>query len=137
MTERAVRELIVQGSSQLEAAHVPSPRVDAELLMAHTLGVERSQLIVQSSLSDEQVAEYMRLISRRSAREPLQHLTGRAYFRHLELEVGPGVFIPRPETETLLSPDHAPGIVEPTILHRVEPIGTVTFHVEFFRAPTN
>ena len=46
MTERAVRELIVQGSSQLEAAHVPSPRVDAELLMAHTLGVERSQLIV-------------------------------------------------------------------------------------------
>ena len=44
----------------------------------------------------------MRLIGRRSAREPLQHLTGRAYFRHLELEVGPGVFIPRPETETLV-----------------------------------
>ncbi len=43
----------------------------------------------------------------------------------------------RPETETLLSPDQAPGIVEPTILHRVEPIGTVTFHVEFFRTPTN
>ena len=102
MTERAVRELIVQGSSQLEAAHVPSPRVDAELLMAHTLGVERSQLIVQPSPSDEQIAEYLRLIGRRSAREPLQHLTGRAYFRHLELEVGPGVFIPRPETETLV-----------------------------------
>jgi release factor glutamine methyltransferase len=73
--------------------------VDAELLLAHALGVPRSKL---AALDDVDAPTYTEAISRREAREPLQHITGRAPFRHLELAVGPGVFIPRPETELLV-----------------------------------
>ena len=88
-------------------AQVPSPRVDAELLAAHLLyGGSRSRLqhaaLMRERLTPAQVAEYEALVARRAAREPLQHITGRAPFHHLELSVGPGVFVPRPETELLV-----------------------------------
>lgn len=88
-------------------AQVPSPRVDAELLAAHLLyGGSRSRLqhaaLMGERLTPAQVAEYEALVARRAAREPLQHITGRAPFHHLELSVGPGVFVPRPETELLV-----------------------------------
>lgn len=88
-------------------AQVPSPRVDAELLAAHLLhGGSRAELqralLMGERLTPEQVAEYETLVARRAAREPLQHITGRAPFHHLELSVGPGVFVPRPETELLV-----------------------------------
>lgn len=86
----------------LAKAGVASPRVDAELLAAYVLGVPRSRLALSPGFSREQFAEFSRLVSLRATRVPLQHLTGTAPFRHLELAVGPGVFVPRPETELLV-----------------------------------
>jgi release factor glutamine methyltransferase len=83
---------------RLAVAGVPSPRFDAEELAAHALGVERPALWSAVSLGDAAGA-FAAYVDRRAAREPLQHITGRAFFRHLELAVGPGVFVPRPETE--------------------------------------
>lgn len=88
-------------------AQVPSPRVDAELLAAHLLyDGSRSRLqhaaLMGERLTPDQVAEYEALVARRARREPLQHITGSAPFYRLELSVGPGVFVPRPETELLV-----------------------------------
>ncbi len=87
----------------LTRARVPSPDVDAELLLAHVLGVTRGRVqalsLAGSDLAAEAADRFARLVERRAAREPLQHLTGVAAFRTLELAVGPGVFVPRPETE--------------------------------------
>ena len=88
-------------------AQVPSPRVDAELLAAHLLyDGSRSRLqhaaLMEERLAPEQVAVYEALVARRVRREPLQHITGSAPFYRLELAVGPGVFVPRPETELLV-----------------------------------
>ena len=76
--------------------------MDAELLLAHLLGCEPRPAAAAGPLSPGQQAGYAELVRQRAAGEPLQHLTGVAPFRHLELAVGPGVFIPRPETELLL-----------------------------------
>lgn len=78
-----------------------SPRVDAELLLAHVLGVARSRLLTLDDVDDGAADRFAALTAQRADRVPLQHLTGRAPFRHLELAVGPGVFVPRPETEQL------------------------------------
>lgn len=90
----------------LAAAGVPSPRVDAELLLAHVAGTDRSGIqlgeLLGRELTGTQGARFDQLLARRAARTPLQHLTGVAHFRHLDLTVGPGVFIPRPETETVV-----------------------------------
>jgi release factor glutamine methyltransferase len=77
---------------------VPSPRFDAEVLAAHALGIERRDLWRVTGLGPA-AADFASYIDRRAAREPLQHITGQAFFRHLTLAVGPGVFVPRPETE--------------------------------------
>jgi release factor glutamine methyltransferase len=78
---------------------VPSPRTDAEEIAACVHGVRRSELhMVKDSDFD---ALFWEGVARRESREPLQHITGRAYFRYLSLEVGPGVFVPRPETEVV------------------------------------
>jgi release factor glutamine methyltransferase len=95
-------ELLAEATTQLAAAHVPSPRVDAELLAAHVLELARGRLLSASDLTDDQVKKYRELVRRRADRVPLQHLTGTAPFRHLQLRVGPGVFVPRPETELLV-----------------------------------
>jgi len=80
---------------------VESARVDAELLLAHVLGVPRGRLLTLDEVTDDDAARFDALVEQRADRVPLQHLTGRAPFRHLELSVGPGVFVPRPETEQL------------------------------------
>lgn len=85
----------------LAAAGVPSPDFDADELLAHVLGTTRPRLPLDPELTPGQAAAYDALVARRAAREPLQHLTGTAAFRYLELAVGPGVFVPRPETELL------------------------------------
>jgi release factor glutamine methyltransferase len=97
-----VKATISNATSHLTEAQVSSPQVDAEILLAHVLGVERNQLTSVNQISDEQLFEFENLVARRANRVPLQHLTGIAYFRHLELAVGPGVFVPRPETELLV-----------------------------------
>lgn len=87
----------------LTDAGVPTPGVDAELLVGHVLGLGRgavqARIITGGSVAPADAASVDALVARRVAREPLQHITGRAPFRSLELHVGPGVFIPRPETE--------------------------------------
>ena len=97
----ALRELLAAATRRLAAADVPSPRVDAEELAAFALGVRRSELVAQPDPNAADAAAYEALIERRASREPLQHITGVAHFRHVSLRVGPGVFIPRPETEVV------------------------------------
>ena len=95
------RPLVADAVRRLADAGVGSPEADAEILLAHVLGIDRSRLVLVDEVADGDRATYDALVGRRAAREPLQHLTGRAYFRHVELAVGPGVFVPRPETELL------------------------------------
>lgn len=99
MTSR--RAVLAAAVDVLRDAGVASPEHDAAELLAHVLGTTRSQLPLVDEVPGEALASYDDLVTRRSAREPLQHLTGTAYFRHVELAVGPGVFVPRPETELL------------------------------------
>ncbi|MHA7262656.1 peptide chain release factor N(5)-glutamine methyltransferase [Arthrobacter sp. TMN-37] len=96
----------------LAEAGVPSPRVDAELLAAHLLGVSRGRVRALALTGSTVPAGFAQLVAERAQRIPLQHLTGKAYFRHVELAVGPGVFLPRPETESVvqLVIDHAAGL---------------------------
>lgn len=100
VTVRALRDQII---GTLEGAGIDGADVDAELLIGHVLGVSRgrvqSLVVTDAALTTEQSASVTELVTRRAAREPLQHITGRAPFRQLELAVGPGVFVPRPETE--------------------------------------
>jgi len=92
--------------SQLTLAGVVDPQVDAELLIGHVLDLNRgrvqSKAITDAPLEPADAVAIAELVSRRAAREPLQHITGRAPFRSLNLAVGPGVFVPRPETEQVV-----------------------------------
>jgi release factor glutamine methyltransferase len=97
-----LRLAINQAVTDLSQAGVESPRVDAELLAAHVLGVQRTRLVHFAILTGDQAREFRQLVQARAARVPLQHLTGTAPFRRFEVAVGPGVFIPRPETELLV-----------------------------------
>jgi release factor glutamine methyltransferase len=90
-----------EAAAQLREAGVASPERDADLLLAHVLGVALGRLPLVDDLGGQEQEQYAALLARRAAREPLQHLTGTAAFRHVELAVGPGVFVPRPETELL------------------------------------
>ncbi|MBF4561795.1 peptide chain release factor N(5)-glutamine methyltransferase [Microbacterium sp. VKM Ac-2870] len=116
--------LLRRATQVLADAGVPTPDVDAELLAAHLWGISRGQLLAAALRGDAapgDTAAFDALIARRASREPLQHLTGTAPFRHLELRVGPGVFVPRPETEMVAQlaidalravPDAAPVAVD-------------------------
>jgi release factor glutamine methyltransferase len=93
---------LAAAARRLADAGVASPRADAELLAAHTLGVARGWLPLMREIPPAAAERLRGLVARRAERVPLQHLTGEAYFRHLTLAVGPGVFVPRPETETVV-----------------------------------
>jgi release factor glutamine methyltransferase len=93
--------LVREAAASLTAAGIASPAVDARLLLAHVLGVEPGRLLLDPEVADPDRERFLELVRRRTTREPLQHLTGVAYFRHRELAVGPGVFVPRPETEVM------------------------------------
>lgn len=95
------RTLLTDAAGRLADAGVGSPRVDAELLLAHVLGVPRGRLLTLDDVAEDDASRFAQLVDDRVDRVPLQHLTGRAAFRYLELAVGPGVFVPRPETEQL------------------------------------
>ncbi|HEX8768660.1 MAG TPA: peptide chain release factor N(5)-glutamine methyltransferase [Jatrophihabitans sp.] len=97
-----VRAELAAATAELAAAGVASARVEAELLLAHVLGCSRSRLLVSDGVGPAQASRFRELVGRRATGVPVQHLTGTAPFRHLELAVGPGVFIPRPETELLV-----------------------------------
>jgi release factor glutamine methyltransferase len=97
----ATREVLAGAEARLREAGVASPEHDAADLLAHVLGTDRSRLVLVDDVGGAELAAYDALVARRVAREPLQHLTGTAWFRHVSVEVGPGVFTPRPETELL------------------------------------
>jgi release factor glutamine methyltransferase len=98
-----VRAAIRQAATALAEAGVPSPGVDAALLAAFVLDVQRGALALDPPLSARQLVRFRKLVAQRARRIPLQHLTGVAPFRDLLLAVGPGVFVPRPETELLVA----------------------------------
>lgn len=98
-----LRLAIREAEQALSAAGVPSARTDAELLASHLLGVERTKLMMVPLVDPPVVEALRRLVDQRAARVPLQHLTGSSELGGVELGVGPGVFVPRPETELLLS----------------------------------
>jgi len=102
---RALTDVLNGAADRLAQAGVADAEVDAELLAAHVLGVGRGAVQAASirgdALDPDEARRFGALVARRASREPLQHLTGTAPFRHLELRVGPGVFVPRPETEVV------------------------------------
>jgi release factor glutamine methyltransferase len=99
----SLRSVLDRSTGILQSSGVPTPAVDAELLIGHVLGLSRggvqAKAVTGTSLSPDDVVTISGLVERRAGREPLQHIVGRAPFRGLELAVGPGVFVPRPETE--------------------------------------
>jgi release factor glutamine methyltransferase len=101
-----ISEALELATDKFSAAGVLSPSVDAELLGCFILEATRSELtlltISNNLFPEHRLADFLEAVQRREKREPLQHITGLAPFRHLQLEVGPGVFIPRPETEQLV-----------------------------------
>lgn len=102
----AVRPLLADATRSLSAAEVPSAGVDAQLLLAHAWDMSVGELQRRQLLGEEPPADvehrFAELVDQRATRVPLQHLTGSAPFRGLQLCVGPGVFVPRPETELLV-----------------------------------
>lgn len=93
--------LLATASTVLIEAGVESARNDAEILLAHVLGTPRGALALVGEVSAADREVFEGLVARRAERIPLQHLTGTAGFRYVDLAVGPGVFTPRPETELL------------------------------------
>jgi release factor glutamine methyltransferase len=99
----ALRALLREATATLEAAGVASAEHDARALAAHVLDLARpSDLLMVDDVGPEAGAAFAELLARRAARVPLQHLIGTVGFRYIDLEVGPGVFVPRPETESVV-----------------------------------
>ena len=100
-----ITDLLSELRSQFTEVGIGDPDVDAELLVGHVLGESRGAVqasaIMGKRLTEAQASRLRDLSELRAQRVPLQHLTGRAPFRSIELRVGPGVFVPRPETETV------------------------------------
>ncbi|MFP3460477.1 peptide chain release factor N(5)-glutamine methyltransferase [Arthrobacter globiformis] len=99
---QTLADAVREATERLTEAGVPSPRVDAELLADHLLGVGLGRLRAMMLGDAPAPAGYAELVAERATRIPLQHITGVAHFRYLQLAVGPGVFIPRPETESVV-----------------------------------
>lgn len=108
--------MLDEATARLANAGIDAARVDAELLLSHVIGVPRSRLLLIDRVHPSAVVALDRLLKRRAAREPLQHLVGRAPFRHVEVAVGEGVFVPRPETELLVD------AVLPTLRSAADPL---------------
>jgi release factor glutamine methyltransferase len=87
---------------RLAAAGIDNPRAEARLLLAHALGTSRDATLSAPPLTPDQAAQFAGLVARRAAREPLAYITGRKEFWSLDFAVGPGVLVPRPDTETLI-----------------------------------
>ena len=131
-SSRLLRPALRAATSRLEAAGVASPDHDARALAVHVLGLARhSDLLLQDVLDPEQACAFEALVERRAERVPLQHLTGTVGFRYLELEVGPGVFVPRPETESVvqwaLDAVRAEGWTAPLCIDLCAGSGTIAF----------
>ena len=115
-----VREALQEAGRTLKAAGCPSPHVDAELLLAHALGVSRTELFAEPerALGEEEERRFSSCVGRRAAREPAAYILGEWGFRHLTLKVDPRVLVPRPETETVVERalGHVSAISDPLVL---------------------
>jgi release factor glutamine methyltransferase len=120
-----MRKAIAAATERLRAAGVDSPEHDARALAAHVLGCSLKELPRHDSIDEDVYAE---LVARRAQRVPLQYLTGSVGFRWIELEVGPGVFVPRPETESVVqwAIDHVDGAA-PLMVDLCTGSGTIAF----------
>lgn len=96
-----VGEAVRHATERLAASGSASPQAEARTLVCHVLGIEPGRLLLAPDLDGTQLDDLDRAVARRAAGEPLQHITGVAWFRTTSLRVGPGVFVPRPETETM------------------------------------
>ncbi|MGB7160423.1 MAG: peptide chain release factor N(5)-glutamine methyltransferase [Tepidisphaeraceae bacterium] len=118
-----VRRLLEWTSQFFTRKNVDAPRLSAELLLAHVLNVPRIKLYTdyERALGEHDLARFRALVQRASEQEPIAYLTGKAHFFNLEFEVGPGVLIPRPDTETLVEnvlqlARNTPGFESPRVL---------------------
>jgi release factor glutamine methyltransferase len=115
-----IREALQDGGRDLKAAGCPSPHVDAELLLAHALGVTRTSLFAEPEreLGADEAERFGRLVARRAAREPAAYILGEWGFRRLTLKVDARVLVPRPETEVVVERALARlgGVSEPLVL---------------------
>jgi release factor glutamine methyltransferase len=101
--ELSLRLAVKRATATLVTAGVDSPEHDARALAVHVLNLKRpSDLLLVEGWSTADQQAYDDVVARRASRVPLQHLTGSVGFRYLELAVGPGVFVPRPETESVV-----------------------------------
>ncbi len=123
--------LLIEATSLLEAAGVESARHDAESLLSHVTGVPRMSLVTMAKPDGIQKDAFLKLIDQRAGRTPLQHLTGSAGFRYVDLEVGPGVFVPRPETEMLAgwAIDHARTLTDPVVVELCAGSGAISLSI--------
>lgn len=134
-----VGRLLRDIARDLAGAGIDSARAEAELICAHVLGIDRSRLIAADDADPEMVGRIERLVAdRTSERTPLQYLLGRAVSGHLDLAVGPGVFIPRPETELLVAdvldalPASVPGTT-PVVVDLCAGSGTLALEIAHAR----
>ena len=125
-----LRTALAAATHRLAAAGVDSPEHDARALAVHVLGLAKpSDLLLVDDLDEDRTAAYNELVRRRADRVPLQHLTGSVGFRWIELEVGPGVFVPRPETESVVqyAVDALRGVDAPLCVDLCTGSGTIAF----------
>ena len=122
--------LLDEASARLADAGVAAPVADAEWLLCHVLGVPRGT-VRRAGVQAPQKAAYLELVDARARRFPLQHLTGSAAFRYVDVEVGPGVFVPRPETELLAgwAVDHAQRLDRPVVVELCTGSGAIALSV--------
>jgi release factor glutamine methyltransferase len=125
-----LRAVIAAATGRLAAAGVASPEHDARALAVHVLGASKpSDLLLVDAFEVGQQTSYDDLVGRRADRVPLQHLTGSVGFRYVELDVGPGVFVPRPETESVVqfAVEALAGVADPLCVDLCTGSGTIAF----------
>jgi release factor glutamine methyltransferase len=129
---QTIRGALDWAGSRLRS-HVASPAVDAELLLRHILGCPRALLFSDphAAVPAPAAARFAELVERRAAGEPLQYLTAVQSFRHLELAVGPGVLVPRPETEVVVERalGHLAGVASPVVVDLCTGSGAIALAV--------
>jgi release factor glutamine methyltransferase len=132
VTVRTLSErLLAEATESLERAGVASPRHDAETLLSHVTGIPRMSLVQRAKPDPIQADKFRELVEARARRLPLQHLIGSAAFRYVDVEVGPGVFVPRPETELLAgwAIEHAKTLTSPVVVELCAGSGAIALSV--------
>lgn len=105
MSTKSLIQILIEAENFLQSRNIENPRLNSEFLLSKILKTDRLSIFLDSErkMSESEISDFKKLVSARSENVPLQHLLGSQQFRDLELFVGPGVFIPRPETETLVT----------------------------------